>query len=177
MGDNQPKLSAPTAAEVEKIREQGRFLVTITMEDGRQIEVVLEGAEMPLTTANFVQLVKAGFYNGLTFHRVVPDFVIQGGDPSGNGTGGPGYSIKLEINKALKHKKGAISMARSQHPDSAGSQFFLTLAVTPHLDNGYAVFGWVKSGIDVVDSVKVGDRMKSVTVEPYAGQEPDPLIA
>ncbi len=174
---NTPGLHAPTADEVEAIRRQGRWLMTITMENGRHIEVVLEGAAMPYTTANLVQLIRAGFYNGLRFHRVVPGFVIQGGDPAGNGSGGPGYAIKLEIGTGLKHKKGAISMARAQHPDSAGSQFFLTLADTPHLDGAYAVFGWVKSGTDVVDSVQVGDRMTTVTVEPYAGQEANPLSA
>ena len=140
-----------------------------------KFEIVLEGAAMPYTTANLVHLIRAGFYNGLRFHRVVPDFVIQGGDPAGDGTGGPGYAIKLEIGQGLKHKKGAISMARAQHPDSAGSQFFVTLAATPNLDGAYAVFGWVKSGMDVVENVRAGDRMKTVTVEPYAGQEANPL--
>lgn len=175
MTNNTPGLHPPTAEEVETIRRQGRWLMTIAMENGGMIEVVLEGAAMPYTTANLVQLIRAGYYNGLTFHRVVPDFVIQGGDPSGNGSGGPGYGIKLEIGKGLKHIKGAISMARAQHPDSAGSQFFLTLGVTPHLDGQYAVFGWVKSGMAVVEQVRVGDRMKTVSVEPYAGQEANPL--
>ncbi|MHB9130969.1 MAG: peptidylprolyl isomerase [Armatimonadota bacterium] len=171
------KLAPPTPEQVAAVKEQGRYLVTITMEDGKQIQVVLEGGAAPVTSANYINLVEAGFYNGLTFHRVVPDFVIQGGDPRGDGTGNPGYAIKLEIAPGMRHKKGAISMARSQHPDSAGSQFFLTLADTPHLDNGYAVFGWVKSGQDVVDAVKVGDTMKTVTVEPYNGTEPNPLTA
>ncbi|HEY3416858.1 MAG TPA: peptidylprolyl isomerase [Armatimonadota bacterium] len=176
MTQNTPRLSPPTPEEIDAAKAQGRYLVTITMDKGGIIEVVLEGAEMPLTTANLVKLIQTGYYNGLTFHRVVPDFVIQGGDPSGNGTGGPGYAIKLEISPKLKHKKGAISMARSQSPDSAGSQFFLCLADTPHLDSGYAVFGWTKSGQEVIDNVKVGDRMKTVTVEPYSGTEADPLV-
>lgn len=177
MADAQSRLTPPTPAEIEAVRQQGRYLATITMTDGRKIEIVLEGAETPLTVTNFVKLAQAHFYDGLTFHRVVPDFVIQGGDPNGNGAGGPGYAIKLEIAKGLKHKKGAISMARTAQPDSAGSQFFITLAATPHLDDQYAVFGWVKSGQDVVDSIRVGDKMKTVTVEPYSGTEPDPLKA
>ncbi len=175
MKENQPGLHPPTAEEVEGIRRQGRYLATITMESGQRIEIVLEGAAMPYTTANLVQLIEAGFYNGLSFHRIVPNFVIQGGDPRGNGSGGPGYTIKLEIGNGLKHCKGAISMARTAQPDSAGSQFFITLAATPHLDGGYAVFGWVKSGMEVVEGVREGDRMKSVTVQPYAGQEANPL--
>ncbi|MHB9026406.1 MAG: peptidylprolyl isomerase [Armatimonadota bacterium] len=176
MTENTPRPAPPTPDEIATAKAQGRYLVTIAMEKGGTIEVVLDGSEMPLTTANLVKLVQSGYYNGLTFHRVVPDFVIQGGDPSGNGTGGPGYAIKLEISPTFKHKKGAISMARSQHPDSAGSQFFLCLADTPHLDNNYAVFGWTKSGQDVIDNVKVGDRMQTVTVEPYSGTEPNPLV-
>jgi len=176
MTNNSPGLHSPTAEEVEAIRLQGRWLMTIVMEQSQQIEVVLEGAAMPYTTANLVQLIRAGFYNGLNFHRVVPDFVIQGGDPVGNGSGGPGYGIKLEIGQGLKHIKASISMARAQHPESAVGQVFLTLAMTPHLNGAYAVFGWVKSGMDVVEKVRVGDRMKTVTVEPYAGQEANPLV-
>jgi len=167
--------TAPTQQEVDAVKAQGRYLATITMANGKKIEIVLEGADAPLTTANFVKLAQSGFYNGLTFHRVVESFVIQGGDPNGNGMGGPGYQIKLEVVPGMKHYKGAISMARSAAPDSAGSQFFITLGYAMHLDGQYAVFGWTKSGIDVVDSVKVGDKMESVTVEPYAGTEPNPL--
>lgn len=166
---------APTPEQIDQVKAQGRYLVTITMSNGKTIEVVLEGADAPLTTANYVNLAQSGFYNGLIFHRVVPGFVIQGGDPNGTGMGGPGYQIKLEIAPGMKHKKGAISMARSQAPDSAGSQFFIMLGDSTHLDGQYAVFGWTKSGIDVVDSVKQGDRMETVTVEPYTGTEPNPL--
>ncbi len=175
LGGGEGKLAAPTGEAIAAVQAQGRYLATITLTDGRAIEVVLEGASMPLTVANFLQLANANFYDGLTFHRVEPRFVIQGGCPVGNGTGSPGYRIKLEIAKTLRHKKGAISMARSQMPDSAGSQFFITLADTPFLDGQYAVFGWVKSGQDVVDAVKIGDRMQSVTVAPYAGTESCPL--
>lgn len=173
---NPKPTSAPSAEFTKQVKETGRYLATITLTDGRKIELVLEGAEMPYTSANFIQLAQSGYYDGVIFHRVEPGFVIQGGDPKGNGTGGPGYMIKLEISKTLKHTKGALSMARTQVPDSAGSQFFITLAPTPFLDGQYAVFGWVKSGMDVVESVKIGDKMSSVTVEPYAGTEPNPLV-
>lgn len=171
-----PKYTAPTRAEADQVRKDGRYLATITMENDKKIEVVLEGTEMPYTVANFVKLAKAKYYDGLTFHRVVPKFVIQGGDPEGNGMGGPGYTINLEISPLLRHKKGAISMARTQAPDSAGSQFFICLDDTPNLDAGYAVFGWVKSGMDVVQGVKQADVMKTVTVAPYKGKEPIPNV-
>lgn len=172
-----PALAPPTREEAAAVRAQGRYLTTITMASGKVIEVVLEGTEMPYTVANMVKLANAKFYDGLAFHRVEPDFVIQGGDPSGDGTGGPGYLINLEISPFLRHKKGAISMARTPEPDSAGSQFFITLKATPFLDAKYAVFGWVKSGMDVVAAVKKDDKMKTVTVAPYAGKEPCPILA
>jgi peptidylprolyl isomerase/peptidyl-prolyl cis-trans isomerase B (cyclophilin B) len=120
-------------------------------------------ADAPKTVENFVTLAKKGFYNGLTFHRVVPDFVVQGGDPKGNGTGGPGYTIAAEFNKN-KHVRGAVAMARSQHPDSAGSQFYICYGNTPHLDGNYTVFGKVTSGMEHVDRIKQGDRMKTVAI-------------
>lgn len=112
----------------------------------------------PLTVDNFLKLVDAGFYDGLTFHRVIPGFMIQGGDPVGNGTGGPGYSIKGEfsangINNDLKHERGVLSMARAMDPDSAGSQFFIMHANAPHLDGQYAAFGRVIEGLDVIDAI------------------------
>jgi peptidyl-prolyl cis-trans isomerase B (cyclophilin B) len=112
----------------------------------------------PISVANFVSLASQGFYNGLIFHRVIPGFMIQGGCPLKNGTGGPGYSIKGEfrLNKfdnTLKHSKGVLSMARSQHPDSAGSQFFIMHQDAPHLDGQYAAFGQVISGLEVVDRI------------------------
>jgi len=168
------KRKAPTPEQTAAVKKQGRYLATIMMKDGKKIEVVLEGGLMPYTVANFINLANSGFYNGLTFHRVEPGFVIQGGDPDGNGSGGPGYEIKLEISDRLIHTKGAISMARTSVPDSAGSQFFITLADAPFLDGSYAVFGWVKSGMNVVEKVKVGDVMQIVTVKPYAGKEPIP---
>lgn len=168
--------TAPTTQEISAAQQQGRYLATITMQDGAKIEIVLEGAYMPYTVANFVKLANAKFYDGLVFHRVEENFVIQGGDPQGDGTGSPGYAINLEISPYLNHNKGAISMARSAQMDSAGSQFFITLDKANFLDRSYAVFGWAKSGMDVVEKVQVGDKMKSVTVQPYKGTEPCPIL-
>ena len=106
----------------------------------------------PKTVENFLKLAREGFYNGVVFHRVIPNFMIQGGCPHGTGTGGPGYQIKAEFN-ARKHKRGVISMARSAHPDSAGSQFFLMHADSPHLDGQYTAFGQITKGIEVVDKI------------------------
>src|SRR5262245_40322860 len=120
-------------------------------------------ADARKTVENFVTRAKKGFYDGLTYHRVVHDFVVQGGDPKGNGTGGPGYTIKAEFNKQ-KHLRGSVAMARSQHPDSAGSQFYICYGPTPHLDGQYTVFGKVVSGMELVDRIKQGDKMTSVTI-------------
>ena len=122
------------------------------------IEVELNPSVAPITVENFVKLAKKGFYNGLTFHRVIKGFMIQGGCPRGNGTGGPGYSIKGEfiangVNNPLKHTRGVISMARAMDPDSAGSQFFIMHKDAPHLDGQYAAFGKVIKGIEVVDAI------------------------
>ena len=122
------------------------------------IEVELDPSVAPLTVENFVKLAKKGFYNGLTFHRVIKGFMIQGGCPKGNGTGGPGYSIKGEftangVNNPLKHTRGVISMARAMDPNSAGSQFFIMHQDAPHLDGQYAAFGKVVKGIEVVDAI------------------------
>ena len=135
----------------------------ITLDNGQEIHLEFYPADAPKTVENFVTLAKKGFYNGLTFHRVVPDFVVQGGCPKGNGTGGPGYTIKAEFNKQ-KHLRGTLAMARSQHPDSAGSQFYICYGTTPHLDGQYTVFGKVVSGMELVDRIKQGDKMTSVTI-------------
>ena len=135
----------------------------ITLEKGGEIRMEFYPADAPKTVENFVTLAKKGFYNGLTFHRVVPDFVVQGGCPKGNGTGGPGYQIKAEFNKQ-KHLRGTLAMARSQDPDSAGSQFYICYGATPHLDGQYTVFGRVVSGMEHVDRIKQGDRMKTVAI-------------
>src|SRR5947209_10725413 len=125
----------------------------ITLERGGEIRIEFYPADAPKTVENFVTLAKKGFYNGLTFHRVVPDFVVQGGDPKGDGTGGPGYNIPAEFNKQ-KHLRGSVAMARSQSPDSAGSQFYITYGPQPHLDNSYTVFGKVVAGMEHVDKIK-----------------------
>ena len=122
------------------------------------IEVELDPSVAPLTVENFVKLANKGFYNGLTFHRVIKGFMIQGGCPKGNGTGGPGYTIKGEfaangVNNPLKHTRGVISMARAMDPNSAGSQFFIMHQDAPHLDGQYAAFGKVIKGIEVVDAI------------------------
>ena len=118
--------------------------------------------DAPKTVANFESLIEKGYYDGLTFHRVVPDFVIQGGCPRGNGAGGPGYTIKCEINPN-KHLRGSLSMAHAGR-DTGGSQFFICLGDFPHLDGVHTVFGRVFEGMDVVDSIRPGDKMNSVTI-------------
>ncbi|MCD1294628.1 peptidylprolyl isomerase [Methanocella sp. CWC-04] len=126
------------------------------------IELVLFDKAAPNTVANFEKLANSGFYNGLKFHRVIPNFVIQGGCPKGNGTGGPGYTIKCEINMH-KHGTGALSMAHAGK-DTGGSQFFITHSPQPHLDGAHTVFGKVEKGMDVVNKIKQGDVMKNVKV-------------
>ena len=139
---------------------------TATFETTQGVIVAqLAEEDAPVTTANFIELAQKGFYDGLTFHRYAPGFVIQGGDPSGNGTGGSGKHIKLEVTPKLKHDAaGVLAMARSQAPDSASSQFYFTLAPAPHLDMNYAVFGKVVSGLDSVLALRQGDRMTKVTI-------------
>ena len=133
-------------------------IVRITMDSGKTIRLELYPEIAPITVENFLDLVNKGFYNGLTFHRIIPGFMIQGGDPSGNGTGGPGYSIKGEfksngINNTMKHERGVISMARAFDPNSAGSQFFIMHKDAPHLDGEYAAFGKVIEGLEAVDEI------------------------
>lgn len=129
------------------------------------IKLMLHEDLAPITTANFVELADRNFYDGLKFHRVEPGFVIQGGCPKGNGTGGSGKQIPLEVTPNLKHgEAGAVAMARSSEPNSASSQFYITLGPTPFLDGNYAVFGRVMDGLDVVKSIRVGDTMTSVRV-------------
>ena len=135
----------------------------ITLDNGHTIDIAFYPEDAPKTVENFVTLAKKGFYDGLTFHRVEPGFVAQGGDPKGNGTGGPGYTIPAEFN-ARKHVRGTVAMARSQHPDSAGSQFYICFKPAPFLDGQYTVFGIVTSGMEVVDGIKIGDKMKSVKI-------------
>src|SRR5690554_2863383 len=165
-------------------------LVTIEMEGGGTIQVELYPDIAPNTVNNFIALVKKGFYDGLIFHRVIPGFMIQGGCPQGSGMGGPGYSIAGEFNangheNNLNHQRGVISMARSAHPDSAGSQFFIMVADAPHLDEQYAAFGKVVQGMDVADAIvstpctfndrpQQEQRMKTVSVDTFDTDYPQP---
>lgn len=158
-------------------------IVTFTMEDGSTFKAELYPEIAPQSVNNFVSLVSKGFYDGLIFHRVIPGFMIQGGDPQGTGMGGPGYSIKGEFasngfKNDLKHTKGVLSMARSMMPNSAGSQFFIMHETSPHLDGEYAAFGKIIEGQDVVDKIAVVDTdfsdrprtpqvMKRVTVKTF----------
>ena len=135
----------------------------IALEKGGEVRVEFFPQEAPKTVENFVTLATKGFYDGLAFHRVVPGFVVQGGDPSGNGTGGPGYTTKAEFNQRT-HVRGTLAMARSQHPDSAGCQFYITYGPQPHLDGSYTVFGQVVAGMEHVDQIRQGDRMTSISL-------------
>ncbi len=164
--------------------------VTFEMENGKVFKAELYPDIAPQSVNNFISLIKKGFYDGLIFHRVIPGFMIQGGDPEGTGMGGPGYSIKGEFasngfKNDLKHTKGVLSMARSMMPNSAGSQFFIMHETSPHLDGEYAAFGKITEGQDVVDEIAVvqtdySDRpmtpqvMKTVTVETFGEEYPEP---
>ncbi len=155
----------------------------ITMEDGREMKGELYPEIAPQSVGNFIALANSGFYDGLIFHRVIPGFMIQGGDPKGTGTGGPGYRIKGEfamngVRNPLKHTYGVLSMARSMMPDSAGSQFFIMTSDSPHLDGSYAAFGKVLEGMETADAIVnvkrdrmdrpyEDQRMKSIRVETF----------
>lgn len=162
----------------------------ITMEDGRQMKGELYPEIAPQSVGNFAALANSGFYDGVIFHRVIPGFMIQGGDPDGIGTGGPGYSIRGEFaangfENKLNHVRGVISMARAQHPDSAGSQFFIMTDDAPHLDGQYAAFGQVVSAMDEADRIVSARRdmrdrplepqvMTRVTVDTFGEEYPEP---
>ncbi|WP_202076845.1 peptidylprolyl isomerase [Caldalkalibacillus salinus] len=135
----------------------------VTLENGQEIVIDLFDQDAPNTVANFEKLAKDGFYNGLTFHRVIPGFVAQGGCPNGTGTGGPGYTINCEINDN-KHERGTLSMAHAGR-DTGGSQFFICFQPQPHLDGQHTAFGQVVRGMENVDQIKQGDIMKEVQVE------------
>ncbi len=170
--------------------EQQNPVVTIQMENGDEIKIELYPKTAPNTVNNFITLVQAGFYNGTIFHRVIPGFMIQGGDPDGTGMGGPGYSIMGEFSgngfpNSLKHSRGVISMARAQQPNSAGSQFFLMVADAPHLDGQYAAFGKVISGMEACDKIvsvardradrpREEQRMQTVTADTFGIDYPAP---
>ena len=165
-------------------------IVTIEMEDGGTIKAELYPEIAPNTVNNFISLINKGYYDGVIFHRVIPGFMIQGGDPKGMGTGGPGYSIKGEFTRNgfkndLKHDRGVLSMARTMMPNSAGSQFFIMHKNSPHLDGQYAAFGKVLEGMEVVDAIANTRRgpndkpltpqvLKKVTVETFGVEYPEP---
>lgn len=160
---NAVAVAADNANAGEEMKNN-RFAVIETEKGNIKIELFEDKA--PLTTKNFIGLAEKGFYDGLTFHRVIRGFMIQGGDPKGDGTGGPGYTIKDEFHPDLKHNsEGILSMANAG-PDTGGSQFFITEAPQPHLDGKHAVFGKVVEGMAVVKTIEQGDVMKKVTIVP-----------
>lgn len=166
-------------------------IVTITMENDKQIVIELEPKTAPNTVANFISLVEDGFYDGLIFHRVIPGFMVQGGDPDGTGMGGPDYSINGEFSSnnfenTLAHERGVLSMARTQDPNSAGSQFFIMTGTATNLDGDYAAFGQVIEGMDVIDEIvaverdasdkpKQDQKMKKVEVDTKGFDYPAPV--
>ena len=168
-------------------------IVTFEMESGGKMVAELYPEVAPNTVNNFISLIKKGFFDGLIFHRVIPGFMIQGGDPQGSGMGGPGYEIPGEFTangfqNDLKHDWGVLSMARSSNPDSAGSQFFIMVDPAPHLDGQYAAFGKVIEGMEVADAIvstptgwgdkpKTPQRMKTVTVDTQGQDYPEPKKA
>ena len=165
-------------------------VITITMDNGDVIKAELYPEIAPVSVNNFISLVKKGFYDGLTVHRVIEGFMIQGGCPLGNGTGGPGYTIRGEFSQngfhnPLKHEAGVLSMARAMHPDSAGSQFFIMHKAAPHLDGAYAAFGKVTDGLDVVNKIAETDTdwndapldpqvIRTITVDTFGVDYPEP---
>lgn len=160
------------------------------MENGDVIKAELYPEIAPNTVNNYISLVKKGFYDGLIFHRVINGFMLQGGCPDGNGTGGPGYSIKGEFSQngvanEFKHSEGVLSMARAMHPDSAGSQFFIMHKAAPHLDGAYAAFGKVTEGMDIVNKIAdvktdyndrpmTEQKIQSITVDTFGEEYPEP---
>ena len=165
-------------------------VITNTMDNGDVIKAELYPEIAPVSVNNFISLVKKGFYDGLTFHRVIEGFMIQGGCPLGNGTGGPGYTIRGEFSQngfhnPLKHEAGVLSMARAMHPDSAGSPVFIMHKAAPHLDGAYAAFGKVTDGLDVVNKIAETDTdwndapldpqvIRTITVDTFGVDYPEP---
>lgn len=188
-GNEEQKAEDTNADYAKDVKENP--IVTITMDNDKQIKMELYPKIAPNTVANFISLVEAGKYDGLTFHRVIQGFMIQGGDPSGDGTGGPGYTIDGEFTdndfeNTLKHERGIVSMARAGDPNSAGSQFFIMVADNAQLDGQYASFGKVIKGMDVVDEIVAvptdsADKpmtdqvMKKVEVDTKGFDYPDPI--
>lgn len=155
----------PTTEEVRTLSERARTSQARISTDKGDILFTFYPDDAPVHTAAFIKLAEQGYYDGLTFHRVEPGFVVQGGDPQGDGTGGPGYRLKAEFN-ARPHLRGTVAMARSSNPDSAGSQFYICLDDARFLDNNYTVFGQMSDGFDALDAIRRGDKMNKVTIEP-----------
>ncbi|MDX2079886.1 MAG: peptidylprolyl isomerase [Terrimicrobiaceae bacterium] len=150
-------LSATDAAAMEDIR-------IIVKTDKGTIEGTLFASKAPVTVANFLNLASKGYYNGITFHRVIPDFMIQGGDPTGTGAGGPGYTFEDEVNTGLKHNKPGLFSMANRGPATNGSQFFITHVPTPWLDGKHTIFGEVTKGQDVVNAIKQGDKITAIEI-------------
>jgi peptidyl-prolyl cis-trans isomerase B (cyclophilin B) len=181
--NSQGNVESSKEIKTEKGENDKNPVVTIAMEDGSTIKIELYPEIAPNTVRNFVSLIESGFYDGLIFHRVIPGFMIQGGDPEGTGVGGPGYEIagefsSNEFENPLKHERGVISMARTGEPNSAGSQFFIMVKDNSSLDNDYATFGKVTEGMETVDKIvsietnagdkpKEDQKMKKVTVDTF----------
>ncbi len=181
LGNNTTKSNTVSSSTYKSKYSEKKPIVTIEMADGAIIKAELYPNIAPKTVDNFISLIQKSFYNGLIFHRVIPEFMVQGGDPTGTGTGGPGYTIAGEFksngfNNTLKHTRGVLSMARGQEPNSAGSQFFIMVKDNSELDGNYATFGKVTQGMDEVDkivSIKrdandkplIPQAMKKVTVQ------------
>jgi peptidyl-prolyl cis-trans isomerase B (cyclophilin B) len=160
----------PTTQETISLTSQAKTSQARIVTDRGEMIFRFFGDDAPVTVASFIKLARSGFYDGLTFHRVVPGFVIQGGCPEGTGTGGPGYRLKAEFNDNL-HDAGAVAMARSQSPDSAGSQFYICLEDAHSLDHQYTVFGHLTSGLDVARNIQPDDVMRKVVIEPITAAE------
>ena len=162
--------AAPVLAEEKEVEKQDEKLIAVISTDKGEIRLELYADEVPYTVANFVNLAQRGYYDGITFHRVIPDFMIQTGDPTGTGRGGPGYKFEDEFHASLRHDgPGVLSMANSG-TNTNGSQFFITHKATPWLDDKHSVFGRVISGQDVVNKIRQGDKMNKVTIEGDAGE-------
>lgn len=157
----------PQTDELPKYKESAANSQVRIATDKGDIVVRLFPEDAPMHAAAFLKLVENGFYDGLAFHRVEPGFVIQGGDPDGDGTGGPGYRLKAEFN-SRPHMRGTLAMARSSNPDSAGSQFYICLADARFLDGQYTVFGEMTDGFEALDAIRRGDKMQKLTIEPLA---------
>lgn len=161
--ETKKEVKKETKKETKKEIKKGEKMLHIDTAYG-PIEIEFYPKEAPKTVARITELAQKGFYNGLTFHRVVPGFVAQGGDPKGTGTGGSGQNLPAEFN-SHKHVEGTVAMARAMDPNSADSQFYIALAAIPHLDGQYTIFGQVTKGMDAVKKIKIGDKMTKVWVE------------